>query len=137
MKKIIFIAVAAIMLCSCSTPKLANTVWCTINGVSQNGYEAMEIESIYFLENGEASFCRSIADKDGIIVAPYKFASATYKTKGSLKKEASISVDYTKNSKDTIFTNGVIDVNKKILMLHNPSDSSVTVYIKNPNVVIE
>lgn len=137
MKRTIYILFTLLLLSSCSTPKLTNTVWCTINGATNGEQEGLIIESLYFMGNGELNIIRSIATDNGLEVSPYKHAGGTYETMGSLKKDASIIVKSQTIKGDSLNLNGLINVKKNTLLLYNNSDSTATTYFKNPNVIIK
>lgn len=137
MKKYIYLLFTLLLLSSCSTPKLTNTVWCTINGATNGEQKGLIIESLYFMENGELNIIRSIATNNGLEVSPYKHAGGTYEIIGTLKKDASISILASTLKGENLNLNGLINVKKNTLLLYNSSDSTATTYFKNPNVFIK
>lgn len=138
MRKISFIVIAGMLfLCSCSTPKIANTIWCTVSSATNGDKEGLIIESLYFKEGGQLDIIRSIASESGMEVSPYKYAGGTYETIGSLKKNAPIVLTASTFRGDSVRYMGFVDVKKHILALYDSADSTVTTYLKNSNVVIK
>lgn len=77
MRKSFFILLATILLSSCATPKLTNTVWQTAVPVSNGEEEGLLISSMYFQKNGSVNFYNAIVNSSSMVVEPYKFAEGT------------------------------------------------------------
>lgn len=124
-------------LSSCATPRLVNSVWCTIKEVSNKGNTGVMVESIYFLNNGKANILRSVLADSCLVVAPYKYADAYYSVKDINRKEGLIVMKAVNVRGDSLETNGFINIKKSTLMLQNTENSSKSIYVKNPNIIIE
>lgn len=137
MKKVIFAILSLLLLCSCAAPKLTNTVWCTIKEVSNEGRAGVLVESIYFLKDGKANICRSILSDSSLVVAPYKYADASYLLLDAKSKDKPVRIDARTVHGDSLMTEGLVNIKKNLLMLQVNGDSAATIYVKNPNVIIE
>lgn len=136
MKKVILATLSLLLLYSCATPKLTNTVWCTIKEVSNEGQTGVLVESIYFLKDGKANVCRAILADSSLVVAPYKYADASYVILDAKSKDKPVRFDAINVYGDSLRTEGLVNVKKNILMLHG-NEEAATVYVKNHNVIIE
>lgn len=137
MKKIIVILVTVLLLYGCASPRLANSVWCTIKEVSNGGQTGVMVESIYFLNNEKANILRSVLADSCLVVAPYKYADADYKLNEITGKEDEIVLNAINLQGDSLETKGLINIKKNTLILQDAKTSSKTIYVKNPNIIIE
>lgn len=126
-----------LLLYSCATPKLANSVWCTIKEVSNEEQTGVMVESIYFLNNGKANILRSVLADSCLLIAPYKYADAEYNMSNINRKEGTIVLNGINIQGNTIENKGLINIKKNTLILENTENSSKSIYVKNPNIIIE
>lgn len=136
MKKTIFFMLTAAMLSSCTTPKLANTVWQTISPVSNGTDQGLLVSSIHFRQDGDVNFYNAIIADSSLVVAPYKFAKGTYMVNGNLRKEANIKINASTLQQDSLTYSGLINIKKNSMLLVR-SDSTTLFYSKNNNIIVE
>lgn len=127
---------ALVVLCSCTTPKLTNTVWQTISPVSNGEEKGLLVSSMYFQQDGNVNYYNAIVADSSLVVAPYKFAEGKYIVEGNLKKEAKISINASTIKSDSLTCSGLINVKKNSMLLIYP-DSTALFYSKNNNIITE
>lgn len=102
MKKILLFC-AVTCLCSCSTYKLANTVWYNVTPIELYGEKCNVVTSLYFWDGKTVNINTSLI-QDSIMLSPAVLtASGTYESNGNLKKGVNIklNVTNTKNQQET------------------------------------
>lgn len=134
MKKLIFIAVAAIMLCSCSTYKLSNTVWYNVTEGELGNKEANIITSLYFFEDNQMCFNTCIEQDTAIIVKPITVAYGEYEYQGNIKKGIKVNIKSTDLDGIEQTHSGIIT---KEGMLLSVSDSIARTFVKIKNVTLK
>ena len=136
MRNIFLISIICVLACGCSTPKLTNSIWCTIDPL-QNGDEVgLGITSLYLYENGNIDIYKSIMADSNLVVAPYLFAKGEYKIDGNLKKEAGITVKATNLKNQSFDWSGLIDLKKKSILIFEP-ENKANIYVQYSDLVIE
>lgn len=130
MKKILLIC-AVLCLCSCSTYKLANTVWYNITPAELFGEKCNVVTSLYFWDEKTMNINTSVM-QDTVIISPAVLtASGTYVSKGNLKNGVNIELNVTniRSQKETYV--GLIKPEGMVLV---SPDSIARAYNKVANV---
>ena len=136
MKNFILSALILILTCGCSTPKMSNSIWCTMEPVQNRSQEGLRITSLYMFENGNVDVFQSIVADSSLVVAPFLFAKGTYNISGDMKKEATISINGTDKNRQKFSMTGLIDLKKKSMLLID-NDSTANLYYKYGNLTVQ
>lgn len=136
MKNFITITLFMLLLSSCSSPKMVNSIWSTLEPVQNGDNDGLRITSLYMYEDGNVEVYKSIVADSGMVVAPFLFAKGAYKLDGNTKKEAAISVSGTDKNNQNFDWTGLIDLKNNSMMLIE-SGSSPVFYCKYGNLTIE
>lgn len=136
MKNFMFITLFLLSLSSCSSPKMVNSIWSSLEPVQNGDNEGMRVTSLYMFEDGNVEVYKSIVADSSMVVAPFLFAKGTYKLDGNTKKEAAISVSGTDKNNKNFDWGGLIDLKKNSMLLID-SDSSPVFYYKYGNLTID
>ena len=93
MKRIFTYLLTLLLLCSCSTFKLANTVWYNVTPVEIYGEKCDVITSLYFWDEKTMNINTCVVQDSIIIAPPSLTANGTYIAKGNLKNGVNIELD--------------------------------------------
>ena len=126
----IFLLLVVVLFCSCSTYKLANTVWYNISPAELYGEKCNIITSLYFWNENTMNINTCIVQDTTILVPATMTANGSYSAKGNLKKgvEIQLNVYNTFDNQETY--QGII---KKEGMVLVSQDSIARVYNKVSN----
>ena len=92
MKKIFIISSLVLILCSCASYKLENTVWSTVTAAEKDGENGVVITSLLFRSPEDVDiYSAVVVDKD-VVVTPFKYAEGKYVVSGNPKKEAELEI---------------------------------------------
>jgi len=92
MKKYFVIIMLAIIMCSCASYKLENTVWSTVSAAEKDGERGTVVTSLLFRSSEDVDvYTAVVVDKD-VVVTPFKYAEGKYVVSGNPKKEAEIEI---------------------------------------------
>lgn len=69
-------------MCSCSAPKLSNTLWYSANPSTLEGKSAEVVNVLCFLNEKDFLIKTGVANKDGLIVEPAYSSYGTYAISG-------------------------------------------------------
>lgn len=94
MKKIFLLSMVA-FLCSCSSVKLANTVWYNVTPVKLYGRNCNVITSLYFWDEKNMNINTCVMQDTTMLVPTVMTANGYYTAKGNLKKGVDIRLDVT------------------------------------------
>lgn len=136
MRNFILSALILIITCGCSTPKMTNSIWCTLEPVQNRDQEGLRITSLYMFEDGNVDVFQSIMTDSNLVVAPFLFAKGTYNISGDMKKEAAISFNGINKNHQPFNWSGIIDLKKKSMLLIG-NDSISSLYYKYGNLTIQ
>lgn len=92
MKKI-FLFCIIVCLCSCSTVKLANTVWYNVTPAELYGRKCNVITSLYFWDAKTMNFNTCIMQDTTVLVPTIMTANGSYSAKGNLKKGVKVQLN--------------------------------------------
>lgn len=131
-KKIFLLCIVA-SLCSCSTYKLANTVWYNVTPTELYGEKCNLITSIYFWDKSNMNFNQCLTKDTIILVPPTLTADGSYKSKGNLKKGVKVQMDVTNSLSMQEYYYGLIKPEGMVLV---SPDSIAKVYNKVSNATL-
>lgn len=135
MKNLILTVLILFLTSGCSTLRMTDSIWCTMDPVQNRDQDGLRITSIYMFEDGKIDVYQSIMADSSLAVAPFIIAKGTYAITGNTNKEASISLNgINKNHKEFNWS-GIIDLKKKSMLLID-NDSTATLYYKYGNLII-
>lgn len=135
MKKTYFLSVVLIVLTSCATYKLDNSVWSNLTFVEKNGKKADLTTSLHFVSDRQVDVICSVVTDSAFIVEPFKYAEGTYTTTGNPKKEVSINIDAQTIDKKAMRLTGRYHKNDGMIL--TSQDSITKIYFKLPGVKIQ
>ena len=81
-----FIVLLTLCLASCSSYKLANTVWVNVTETEFAGKKGNVFTSLYFMEEDQMCINTSVEQDSSMLIPPVVTSSGTYKNKGNLAK---------------------------------------------------
>lgn len=93
MKRYIYIFIVCLLMSSCATVKLENTIWYSETTSELNGEKAQVITSLYLYEDGLMCFNTSVKQDSTMIVAPCATEYGQYTYSGKLKKGMKIEIN--------------------------------------------
>lgn len=102
MRKFLSICFITMLFCSCSTFKLANTLWYTESEVISHGEKAELVTSLLFSNNNVVEIRSCVKQDSTILVPPAMMAIGTYKQEGNLKKGIHVTINQKRDS--SLFT---------------------------------
>lgn len=131
MKKTILYMMSLMCLCSCSSYKLANSVWYNVTPTELYGEKCNVITSLYFWDEKTMNINVSVV-KDSILIVPATMtANGTYLAKGNLRKGVQLQLNITNSFDKNEVYNGLI--RQEGMVLVSP-DSIAKAYNKISNV---
>lgn len=136
MRNFILTLLILVLTCGCSTPKMTNSIWCTVDPVQNHDQEGLRITSLYMYVDGNVDVYQSIVADSSMVVAPFLFAKGTFSVDGNLKKEATISFVGTNKNGNKFHWGGIIDLKKKSMLLTD-ADSTTSLFYKYGNLTIQ
>lgn len=135
MKRILFISMLMLILCSCASHKLENTVWSTVSAAEKDGERGTVITSLLFRSPEDVDIYNAVVVDKEVVVTPFKFAEGKYVTSGNPKKEATIEIIGNDIQKERIIYKGVY--HKKDAMFLISQDSIPYIFGLQKNVEIK
>lgn len=136
MKYFITFTLLLFLVCSCSSPRMVNSIWSTLEPVQNGDRDGLRITSLYMFEDGNVEVYKSVVTDSCMVVAPFLFAKGAYTLSGNTKKEAAISVSGTDKNNQHFDWTGLIDIKKNSMLLIE-AESTPTLYYKYGNLTIE
>lgn len=126
MQKLFFICIVLLCTCSCSSYKIANSLWYNLTPSELQGVQGDVVNGLYFYENGEVLMKTAVVNDTVIVAKPILTGCGTYTCSGSLNKGIQININ-TEQKLDCKATNykGIITEDGMVLC---DSDSSIYVY---------
>lgn len=134
MKKCLVGLLVAFICCSCSTYKLANTVWYNVTPGELNGENGNIVTSLYFFEGNQMCTNVSVEQNDEMLVPPTAISFGEYTNKGNLAKGVSLVITETDALEGEKTRRGIITEGGLLLY---ETDSLVRVYSKASNLTLK
>lgn len=134
MRKLIFMTMCVVCMCSCATYTLNKSVWYNLTFVEKDEQKVDMTTSLHFISDNQVDVFLSVVSDSNFIVEPFKYAEGTYSVSGNAKKEAKISIEATTIDKTPFIYKGVF--HKYDAMILMSSDSIVKVYGKLPQITL-
>lgn len=126
MQKLLLFGAILLCTCSCSTYKMANSMWYNITPSELQGVQADVVNGLYFAENGEVFMKTAVVKDTTIIAKPILTGYGKYFYSGSLNKGIQININ-TELKLDAKATDYKGIVTKEGMVLCAP-DSTIFVY---------
>lgn len=124
--KFLIFSIALVIVCSCSTYKIDNSMWYNLTPSEVQGVQGEVVNGLYFCDNGKVLMKTAVVKDTTIIAKPMLTGYGEYSCSGSLKKGIQIEVKTEKKmDSKAIDYKGVIT--KKGMILIAP-DSTYYIY---------
>lgn len=92
MKKTLLLLSTALIMCSCASYKLENTVWSNVSAAEKDGEKGTVVTSLIFRSPDDVDiYSAVVVDKD-VVVTPFKYAEDKYVVSGNPRKEAEVEI---------------------------------------------
>ena len=128
--KLIFCAVIVMFLSACAQQSyLPKSVWINVVETQASTEQAALITSLEFKTDRDVDIYHSVANKEEVVVTPFKYAKGVYMVKGNPKKEAIIEIAVKNIEGDSLKYKGVYRRNKAIVL--ESEDNIVKAYGKS------
>lgn len=132
MKKIIIPSIVLLFACSCSSYKIANSMWYNVTPSELQGAKGEVVNGLYFYEDGNVSMKTAVVSDTTIIAKPILTGWGTYSHSGTIKKGIRLKINTAfKLDEKAVDYDGIITKNGMLLYA---SDSTALVFqraIKN------
>lgn len=129
-----FIVLLTLCLASCSSYKLANTVWVNVTETELAGKKGNVFTSLYFMEEDQMCINTSVEQDSSMLIPPVVASSGTYKNKGNLAKGVKLELNLVDNYGLKETKNGLITKDAMYLF---ETDSIARVYKKVSNLKLK
>lgn len=127
---------SVLLLCSCASNKLSNTMWYNSTLVNNNGVWGNVVSSMWFEKDSFYVF-NGVAVNDTVAIQPYMYAIGRYAYKKTQKNNYQIELEGKTVDGSIYKLNGHIKKKELVMRLSAPNQTTNETYICDPSIKLK